>query len=259
MNLHLKRFGPPDAGRVLLLHGGGTRSWSWREQHPALQGYRALMPDLPGHGLSPGPLQFADAAQRLADVLDAEGGAAKVVGLSIGSQLALTLLALRPDLVLGILLSGTLAVPIPGGVWLSGTPNRALTRLYWPLRNAAPLLALNRHELELPARYAADLAEDTRTLSQQTYLEIMRENMAFVPSPALARLPVPVTLLVGSREVEVLRKSARHLLRLLPLARAYTVPGVNHLWPLSHPERFNAVLRAWLAGETLPGELVELG
>ena len=259
MKLHTSRLGPLGAPRVLLLHGGGTRSWSWREQHPVLTGYRALISDLPGHGLSPGPLRFADAAQRLADLLEQEGGAARVVGLSIGSQLALTLLALRPDLVLGALLTGTLAVPIPGGAWLSGTPNRLLTDLYWPLRNAAPLLALNREQLELPARYAADLAADTRELPRQTSLDIMRENMAFVPDPELARIPVPVTLLVGSREAQVLNRSARSLLRLLPLARAYTVPGVNHMWPLSHPQRYNAVLTAWLAGEELPGELVRLG
>lgn len=258
MKLHVKRLGPLGAPRVLLLHGGGTRSWSWREQHPALAGHRALIPDLPGHGLSPGPLQFADAALRLADLLEQEGGAARVVGLSIGSQLALTLLALRPDLVLGALLTGTLAVPVPGGVWLSGTPNRLLTDLYWPFRNSPLLVALNRDQLELPARYAADLAADTRKLSRQTSLDIMRENMAFVPDPALAGVPVPVTLLVGSREAEVLRKSASSLLRLLPLARAYTVPGVNHMWPLSHPERYNAVLTAWLAGEQLPGGLVPL-
>ncbi|WP_424950265.1 alpha/beta fold hydrolase [Deinococcus sp.] len=259
MTLHTLRLGPPDAPRVLLLHGGGTSSWSWREQHPALLGYRALIPDLPGHGRSPGPLRLTEAAGRLADLLEAEGGAARVVGLSIGSQLALTLLALRPDLVLGALLTGTLAVPIPGGMWLSGTPNRLLTALYWPVRNAAPLLALNRHELEVPTRYAADLAADTRNLPRQTYLEIMRENMAFRPSPLLARIPLPVTLLVGSREVEVLRRSARALVRLLPLARAYTVPGVNHLWPLSHPERFNAVLSAWLAGQAVPAGLEPLG
>ncbi len=258
MTLHVERLGPPDAPRVLLLHGGGTRCWSWREQRGALAGHRALIPDLPGHGLSPGPLRFADAAQRLVDLLEQEGGAARVVGLSIGSQLALTLLALRPDLVLGALLTGTLAVPIPGGRWLSGTPNRLLTGLYWPLRNAEPLLALNREQLELPLRCAADLAEDTRTLPQQTYLDIMRENMAFVPAPELARLPVPVTLLVGNREAQVLTRSARALVKMLPLARAYAVPGVNHMWPLSHPERFNAVLTAWLAGERLPGDLIPL-
>jgi len=258
MTLHVVRLGSPDAPRVLLLHGGGMRSWSWQGQHPALAGYRALIPDLPGHGLSPGPLHFADAAAQLADLLEQEGGAARVVGLSIGSQLALTLLAARPDLVLSALLTGTLAAPIPGGVWLSGTPNRLLTTLTWPLQRTAPVLALNRHDLGLPARHAADLADDARTLPMQTALDVMRENMAFVPGAALARTPVPVTLLVGGREVAVLRRSVSALLGLLPLARAYSVPGMQHLWPLSHPERFNAVLRPWLAGQPLPPDLLPL-
>jgi pimeloyl-ACP methyl ester carboxylesterase len=258
MNLHVERIGPPDAPRVLLLHGGGLSSWSWQEQLPALHGCRALIPDLPGHGQSPGPLRLMGAARQLADLLEEEGGAARVVGLSLGSQLALTLLEQSPELLLGALLSGTLALPIPGGVWLSGTPNRLLTQVVWPIRNARLFLEANRRELEVPARHAQALAADTRNLSQETYLDIMRENMAFRPGPSLAHCLVPVTLLVGSREAGVLKRSAQSLTQLLPLARAYTVPGVNHLWPLSHPEKFNAVLKAWLAGEELPGWLEPL-
>jgi pimeloyl-ACP methyl ester carboxylesterase len=255
MNLHALRLGPPTAPRVLLLHGGGLSGWSWQEQLPALEGYRALIPDLPGHGQSPGPLHLNRAAGQLAELLAQEGGAARVVGLSLGSQLALTLLAQSPDLLLGAMLSGTLALPIPGGAWLSGTPNELLMHAVWPIRNAKPFLEANRRELEVPARHAEALAADTRTLSQQTYLDIMRENMAFRPDERLKTCLTPVTLLVGSREAGVLKRSARALVDLLPLARAYTVPGVNHLWPLSHPEKFNAVLRAWLDGRELPGWL----
>lgn len=258
MTLHVQRSGPPDAPRVLLLHGGGLSGWSWGEQRPALRGCRVLIPDLPGHGGSPGPLRLHTAALQLAELLEQEGGAARVVGLSIGSQLALTLLAQSPELLVGALLSGTLALPIPGGAFLSGWPNALLARAMWPVRTAWPLLEANRRELEVPARHARALADDTRHLSRETYLDVMRENMAFRPDPALARCPVPVTLLVGRREAGVLTRSARALTRLLPLARAYSVPGVNHLWPLSHPERFNMVLRAWLQGEALPGWLTEL-
>ncbi|GGJ73277.1 alpha/beta fold hydrolase [Deinococcus aquiradiocola] len=255
--LHTVRSGPPDAPAVLLLHGGGLSSWSWQEQRPALHGWQTLTPDLPGHGLSPGPFSLAGAAAHLAALLE-HTGPARVIGLSVGSQLALTLLAQRPDLIHSALLSGTLALPTRLGAWLSGPPNDLLTRLTWPAHTGPTTLTLQRLAMNLPARHAHHLARDARTVTRQTHLDLTRENLTYRPDPGLARTTVPVTLLVGSREHDILHRSARHLTQLLPLARAYRVPHMTHLWPLTHPQHYNAVLHAWLHGQPLPDALQPL-
>ena len=52
---HAQRFGE-GGPRVLLLHGTGASTHSWRDLAPILgERARALVPDLPGHGASTMP------------------------------------------------------------------------------------------------------------------------------------------------------------------------------------------------------------
>lgn len=55
--LHVVEAGSPDGAPVVLLHGFPEIGFSWRHQVPALveAGFRVLIPDLRGFGLSEGP------------------------------------------------------------------------------------------------------------------------------------------------------------------------------------------------------------
>lgn len=83
------------AGEVLLLiHGMGASSYSWRTILPKLsQNYRVIAPDLPGHGHSDepsGPYSAPEFALWLRDLLDALGiPAVTVVGHSFGGGVAM--------------------------------------------------------------------------------------------------------------------------------------------------------------------------
>jgi pimeloyl-ACP methyl ester carboxylesterase len=98
------------SGRPLLaLHGLGGAASNWRAmaQELAERG-RAIVPELPGHGGSsplPAPAGVAAFADRMALVLEAEGGApAVVLGHSFGGVTGLLLAERRPDLVDGLVL-----------------------------------------------------------------------------------------------------------------------------------------------------------
>jgi lipase len=104
--LHLRRWGPEGAQRVVCLHG--VTSWGGHFERLATEtlapAYRVLAPDLLGHGLSPHePPWRLD--HHLAAVLETVGDeAATWIGHSFGGRLALELAALRPDLVEGLVL-----------------------------------------------------------------------------------------------------------------------------------------------------------
>src|SRR5258707_13732025 len=113
MPLHIAEFGPADAPSILFLHGGGVGGWSWRPQIEAFQTeYHLLVPDLPEHGqsLDVAPFSMNDAAARMAELIHrrAHGGHAHVVGLSLGAQAGVALLAVAGRLVDRALLSGAL-------------------------------------------------------------------------------------------------------------------------------------------------------
>jgi magnesium chelatase accessory protein len=93
---------------VLLLHGAGGSGHSFRALAPALQGYRCLIPDLPGQGFTRAGARdrfgIAPMAEDVAALIRAAGWQPRlVIGHSAGVPLALQLSTLMPlDSVIGI-------------------------------------------------------------------------------------------------------------------------------------------------------------
>jgi pimeloyl-ACP methyl ester carboxylesterase len=101
--VELRATGPEDAPAVVLLHGGGVGGWSWDPVLPHLAAYRCLVPDLPGHGSSRSadPFTMRGAADAVGALIRARApaGRAHVVGLSLGAQVGIELLATSPSVV----------------------------------------------------------------------------------------------------------------------------------------------------------------
>ena len=94
---------------LLLVEGLGQSMWAWREQvHVFARHYRTIAFDTRGTGRSyvpDEPYGIDELAQDAADIL--HGRAARVVGLSMGGYVALTLALARPELVRSLVLAGT--------------------------------------------------------------------------------------------------------------------------------------------------------
>jgi pimeloyl-ACP methyl ester carboxylesterase len=255
MPLHIAEYGPADAPSIVFLHGGGVGGWSWRPQVEAFQtDYHCLVPDLPEHGqsLDEAPFTLTDAAARVAELIHkrAHGGQAHIVGLSLGAQVGVAVLAVAGRLVNRALLSGTLVRPLPGASLMGPT-----LRLYAPFKNIPYLIRLNQQSLGVPEAYSAEFAEDTRRASTRALTNIMKANMSFGVPPGLTRLQNPTLVLVGEKEPSLMRRSARELAASMAGATAYLVRGQIHNWPLANPALFNRTLRAWLSEQPLPEEL----
>ena len=92
--------------------------WSWEPVVQRMQGYHCLVPDLTGFGKSfeQGPFEMDRAADAVADVIRSRvgSGRANVVGLSLGAQVGVQLLATEPKLVDRAVLCGTVINRMPG-------------------------------------------------------------------------------------------------------------------------------------------------
>jgi 3-oxoadipate enol-lactonase len=118
----LRSFAGGDGPPILLLHGFGGSAWNFAELAPLLDGYRLVVPDLPGQGGSaplpaPSLAGFADAVAGLLD------GPAVVVGHSMGGVVALRLAERHPGLVSGLVLAA------PAGISSSTRRAEALLTL----------------------------------------------------------------------------------------------------------------------------------
>jgi pimeloyl-ACP methyl ester carboxylesterase len=258
VSLFLQEVGPAAAPAIVFLHGGGFCGWMWRPQIAALSAeYRCLVPDLPEHGQSraEGPFCIEDAAARVADLIRARApsGRAHLVGLSLGAQTAIQLLATAPEVVDHVLCSGTNVRPVPG---------RNLVP--WSLKLALPLnqfdwfVRANARANEVPDAYFDDFSAEARATTEEAVLHVTTESLDFRLPRGLERVTARTLLLVGERERRVIYASASDLAAAIPGAEARVFADVGHLCNLLAPERFTATVRAWIRDEPLPEGLLPL-
>jgi pimeloyl-ACP methyl ester carboxylesterase len=256
--LYVRTLGPDGAPSILFLHGGGVSGWMWEPVASRLAtDYHCLIPDLPDHGrsLASGPFAIAAAVEYVAALVRAQahGGRAHVVGISLGAQVGLHLLATDPRVVESAVLSGTLVRSSPGARLAT-----LLMRLYAPVRGVPLLVRANMRVLGIPNEYLPRVREDTRLLTVEHLGRILAANQAY-RVPSRFESDARVLLILSEREPRVVGESARDLLAALPRGAARVVPGLGHAWVLQAPGLCARTISAWLRGEALPAELLPLG
>ena len=258
MTLYTQEIGPTTAATIVFLHGGGVSGWMWKPQIAQLQDdYHLLVPDLPEHGQSANitPMTLQNAAAQVAELIRtrAHGGRAHVVGLSLGAQTAIELLSQSPELVERAIASGPLMRPLPG----IGTTN-LMAKMYWPFRNMKWLVKWNMKGLGVPDEYFEDFRRDTAALTIDGFVRMTLANGNNHMPPNLQRVTVPTLLLVGEKELKIMKESVRDLLGAMPSAQGYVVSGAIHNWSLQLPDLFAQTVRAWITRQELPRALMAL-
>ncbi|WP_168216956.1 alpha/beta fold hydrolase [Cellulomonas sp. Y8] len=211
---------------VLLLHGNGEDGASLAPVAADMaRDHRVLSPDARGHGRSPrgtGPLTIARMADDAAAVLAAAAaGAADVVGYSDGGNVGLMLALRHPGLVRSLVAYG--ANVDPGGLTARA---RAEVTAAW---------------LGQRARGLVDPA--ARARAEVTDLMVRQPR---IPLRALARVRVPVLVAAGEHDV-IRRAHTEAVAAALPAGECAVVPGADHGLPMSDPEAFARVVRAFWA------------
>jgi pimeloyl-ACP methyl ester carboxylesterase len=244
---------------VVLLHGARVSRTMWRPQVEALAraGRPALAIDLPGHGDRIAERFTLPASiDAIGEAVDAVGGRAVVVGLSLGGYLGILHAARRPEQVAGLVAAGcssTTDQPATAA-WLLAA--RGFARL--PDRGAW----LNQWLVHaaLPPEGAQDVAAGGFALEVMVdLLAAMRQTDVIAE---LGRVACPVWLVNG--QWDHFRLQARTFAAATAHARVVTVRGATHLVAVVRPVAFTRVLLEALeeidAGEAVnAGEGVDAG
>jgi pimeloyl-ACP methyl ester carboxylesterase len=250
--------GPP----VLLIHGLGASSFSWRALIPRLAPhFHLLAPDLPAHGATPAAatpdFRLETLVTGLLALLDRRGvSRCAVVGNSLGGGLALLLAARAPERVMALALLDPAAVikrypllfqplRLPGLGLLT-----ALALGPWVVPYGLKL-AYHRHEL-ITSEVVAGYAPTFRPVSNR--LGLRRLALENDPWPAdkvrnlLARIHQPVAVIWGQRDRILPVSQATELKALLPQAELHLLPEVGHAPQEEAPEATAEILIAFLTG-----------
>jgi 2-succinyl-6-hydroxy-2,4-cyclohexadiene-1-carboxylate synthase len=233
--------------RLVLLHGFTQTRQSWRRTVAALGGrYRALAPDLPGHGQAAErrPASFAACA---AYVRALAGQPCILVGYSMGGRIALHTALAVPGLVERLVLIGA----SPGLADPAEREQRRRADEALAERIEAVGVAAFAEEWGAQAlfagqdeRVAAAAHADRLRNTSQGLAAALRGLGTGVMTPLWDRLPqlgIPVTLVVGARDAKF-RAIAERMATALPDARLHVVEGAGHAVPLERPDAVAAAI-----------------
>jgi magnesium chelatase accessory protein len=271
LRFHVQLTGSASAGApsVLLLHGLGAASHSWRGLLPLLAPHASVIaPDLPGHGFSELPraaaaLSLPGMAASLAALLQTLGLAPAVIvghsaGAAIAAQLALdgrviprALVAVNGALLPFRGVAG--AVFSPAARLLARLPlvPSLITTLVGDTASVARLLrdtgsAVDPEGLRLYARLVRDPGHVAGALGMMA-----NWNLAALHRRLPCLRPAPL-LFAGRGDRTVPPADARRVAALIPGARVLYFSGLGHLMHEERPDLVAPPILDLLAGARMP-------
>jgi len=249
-------FAPRTAGEtgstetIVFLHGGNVAGWMWGQQVPAFPEYRILVPDLPGFGASNLVewRSIEETADELASLLP---DAAHIVGLSLGSSVALHLAARHPAKVASLFLASAQVAPPARRDVVIGR----LMLLLWNLRGfwaaQARAYGLRGDDAELFVTTGLGIKRDTARA-------ILEEVALGIPSVLLESVSAPTIAVAGGADsAAIVRASLDRVAAGIRGSVVATAPELHHQWNIENVELFNESLRAWLLGREVTAGLTD--
>ncbi|ABC89967.1 putative peroxidase protein [Rhizobium etli CFN 42] len=218
---------------VILLHGGLGHSGNWGYQVPGLlaNGRRVVLIDSRGHGRSTRddrPYSYELMAADVLAVMDElRLETAAFVGWSDGACIALILAMTAPSRVEGVFF---FACNMDPSGTLEFVPTPVIDRCF--------------------ARHAKDYAAVSATPDDfNSFVDAVSLMMRTEPNyqaSDLARIEVPVAIVLGEHDEFIRREHAEYLARSIPGAEMIYLKGVSHFAPLQRPAEFNAAALSFL-------------
>ena len=254
---HIQEFGDPAAPALLLLHGTGAATHSWRGLAPLLAAhYRVLAPDLPGHGftdpLPPRRLSLPGMAEAVAGLTESLGvSPALAIGHSAGAAV-LARMCLDRRIAPGLLvaLNGALT-PFPGvaSVLFPSMArmlfvNPITPKLFaWSADKAAVRRLIDGTGSRLdPPGLDFYRRLFTRAGHVSGALGMMANWDLAALDRDLPRLATRTLLVVGSEDKAIRPDTAFALRDRLPSARIELVRGLGHLAHEEAPDRIAEII-----------------
>lgn len=247
---HIQKFGSDQAPLVLLLHGTGSSTHSWRDVAPLLASHFAVLAvDLPVHAFSSMP-RAADQslpgiAQHIGELLKSlRLSPAIVVGHSAGAAIAARMLLDQTIAPAALVSLNGAFTGIPG---LAGQIFSPLTRLLASVPMASHLFAWQASDVGMVEQLMRSTGSKLDPVGLKFYSRLVR-NIGHVDAALamlahwdlepleqeLHRICEPVWMVAAENDLMVPPAQIKQVSKLLPDARLTLWPSLGHL---AHEEK----------------------
>ncbi|MBA4188088.1 MAG: alpha/beta hydrolase [Planctomycetaceae bacterium] len=240
---------------VVLLHAFPFDREMWSPQHGPLsvEGYRVIVPDMPGFGQSTQgseALTVEGMADVLADFLKALNIDRPVVGgLSMGGYVAMAFARKYPKQVAALILADTRPAPDDAVTREGRDKAIAAVKANGPVAFAESMLPklLSEHTLTKQPR----VVEFARTIAtRQTESAVVAALLALRNRPdavpGLAQITVPTLVMVGEFDAVTPPLSAARLAANVRGSELMHIPEAGHLSNIENPDAFNTAVVKFL-------------
>jgi pimeloyl-ACP methyl ester carboxylesterase len=238
---------------IILLHGGGLSDWSLQKIAKRLEDdFHVVTPIIDGHGEN-GDEEFKSievCAQKLIDYIDRaySGSVFALCGLSLGGQIVVEVLSRRPDIAGHVVIESALVVPIKG----VGAAAAAVYGLLFGLSRKRWFSIAQAKSLGISEDMFKSYYQDSMKMSKQSLVNITVSNSRYALDEKIALTNANVLIIVGEKEIAVMKKSAALLHRAINSSRLYVAPSMKHgQFSLLHPDKYVSSLQTFFEKEKL--------
>lgn len=254
--MYYKEYGAEHSKMIVFIHGGGVSGWMWDQQVAYFsQRYHCLIPDLPEHGKSRGDgLKFSidTAADQLIELIEEKrkGRTVAAVGFSLGSQVLISMLGKKEDIIQYAMINSALVKPIPFANMLNQTMIMAL-----PLVKNRTFAKAQAKALDISDVYFNQYYQETLQINKQAFLRVMNDNASFTLPSSFHTYPHKILATVGEKEKKIIKDSMKEMTHSNPNVQGIIFPKIGHSAPLSAPDLFNRLLEEWMENNTIIDEI----
>jgi len=252
--LYYQEYGDKSASLMLFLHGGGVSDWMWDKQIQYFTHYHCIVPILPGHGLNNDEINFSikGSAEELIKLIEEKAKGKKVIliGFSLGSQVIVQMLSMKPDLIDVAIINSASVRPISYAKKLI-KPTITLT---FPLIKNRWFSKLQAKTLYVGDDYFEKYYEESCQMTSDTLVRVLEENMSFEIPKDFRKATGKILVTVGEKEKAMMIKSAKDLVEANSNCIGVILPKIGHGVSLAMPDFFNNMVETWIHEGNLPKE-----
>jgi len=254
--MFIHESGSIDKPAIIFLHGNGAHGGMWKAHFDALAAhYHCMAPDFPGYGESH-TQEWVSLEETVKEIMmlirtRTKQARAHIVGLSLGSSVALMLLSKAPHLVNHAILDGAGVLPLPGEALM-----KVGLRLLQPWLHSEVVIKTIAQTMRIPTDGYAEFKRGMYALSPASFTRSFSQALSLRQPPGLARVHCRVLLVAGEKESQAVNQSNVMLTSVMPNAQCCVAPGVGHGWVAEMPTLHINMVRAWLNNEPLPRTLI---